>query len=85
MDSLDISCIRDTRTGKYAKVPKVNEPTSLCLSLYFGCVFHYSLHLSVFVTNWGLVRDFKFISCASELSHLECRHISVVHGALNIC
>ena len=33
MDSLDISCIRDTRTGKYAKVPKVNEPTSLWLPI----------------------------------------------------
>ena len=25
MDSLDISCIRDTRTGKYARIPKVGN------------------------------------------------------------
>ena len=37
MDSLDISCIRDTRTGKYARIPKVSNwnlmPDSLTLSI----------------------------------------------------
>ena len=33
MDSLDISSIRDTRTGKYAKVPKVIVMDFVCFCL----------------------------------------------------